>query len=165
MAQVTGTVEKKNNNFDKLNILVNGEWYKTKLEWFKGTQPEAGDIVVFDNGGKNYIKNLTIKGKGEVPAASTSTKAPSRGTPRAYRANGEEGGFPVHPMAYERALDRRNAITCAVNALGAGKSPDEYIDMAREFEAYTTGSADYEAAKELAEKELSTHAPKSGGWD
>lgn len=165
MAQVTGTVTGQHDKFNKVNIQVNGTWYSTKAEWFKGTVPEKGDVVEFDDGGGKFIKNLKIKGKdasGGAPAASGGK--PARGTARAYRANGEEGGFPIHPLAYERALDRRVAIQVAAQVLGSGHSPDEYIEVARTFEDYTTGTADAEAARELVGAELSKNSV-SGGWD
>jgi len=59
MAQVRGVVEGQHEKWEKWNILVNGTWYNTKLEWAK-EKPVEGDEVEFDDGGRNYTKNLRI---------------------------------------------------------------------------------------------------------
>jgi hypothetical protein len=65
MATVTGVVEvaMNPNKFGKFAMLVDEVWYSTDPSWLP-TKPEKGDTVTFDNGGKKYIKNLTITGKG-----------------------------------------------------------------------------------------------------
>ena len=68
MGQVVGTVEAVSTKFDKFSILVNGVWYNTKQEWAPDPQPRKGDNVSFDDGGKNYLKKLSVTGGGVSPA-------------------------------------------------------------------------------------------------
>jgi len=115
-----------------------------------------GDNVSFrfiekDSGGKWPYKNIQgkiTKVAGTV-AATPTAEAPTGG--KRWRNNGEEGGFPIHQRAYERALDRRNALNAAVDLANSGCLDDvmvkmktdeivaEVIRIAREFEDYTTG--------------------------
>lgn len=149
MAKVTGVVEKLSSNFGKFGMLVNGKWHNTNPEWLK-VKPNEGDTVEFDDGDRNYIKNLRVVsgGTGAAPAAAGS----------APKAGGYGGGrtFPVAPTAPERTINRQNALTNAVSFLGKDPkkvvSPDEVIEVARMFEAYTTGDLDAaEAEAALAE--------------
>lgn len=159
MANVTGTVEATNTNFGKFNILVDGKWYNTKEEW-ASVRPNKGDTVSFDDGGKNYLKRLTIVGAG-TPATSAPSTGRSKG---GYRANGEKGGFPIHPLAYERALDRRNALNVAATLLESSMEIKPVLDLtdkdldnistavltlARKFEAYSTGDLEREMAEKM----------------
>lgn len=58
--------------------------------------------------------------------------------------------FPIDPLAPERAINRQNALTNAVNYVHYAAQhdvlplapPEEVILIAREFEAYTTGDSD-----------------------
>lgn len=144
MSQVVGTVEKA---FDKA-IVVSGVRYGAyKPEQLAGAK--QGDEVQFDfkeNGQyKNISGNVRVVNKSAAPKAAPSSGNTSS---RSSRANGEEGGFPLHEKSYERALDRRNAINAAVAYAALAKlkpeSPGEIVDIAREFEAYTTGDTDKE---------------------
>lgn len=78
MAIVRGTVEGHHDKWDKWNILVNGSWYNTKLEWAK-VKPVTGDEVEFDDGGRNYTKQLKIVSKGPGGPAASSAPAKSGG--------------------------------------------------------------------------------------
>lgn len=69
MAIVTGVVEAVSTRYDKYSVLVNGNWYGTKIEWAT-VKPNKGDSIEFDDGGKKYLKNVVIKGG--APAAPTS---------------------------------------------------------------------------------------------
>jgi hypothetical protein len=66
-------------------------------------------------------------------------------------------GFPMGLRDKGRAINRQNALTNAVAYLGvlgtdcAELSPDLVIEIARKFEAYTTGDIEREAAAKLAE--------------
>lgn len=73
MSQVTGTVENVSTKWGKYSIQVNGSWYGTKEEWAK-VKPDRGDKVTFDDGGKNYMKNVTITDKGSGSPSSGSKK-------------------------------------------------------------------------------------------
>ena len=142
MAIVTGVVEyKAQNKFGGYSIKVNGNFFNSKWE----PACNKGDTVEFDDGGKKYINSLKVVGAGAPVAGGTilpyaaSAGGHASAAPKRYRNNGEEGGFPIHPGAYERALDRRNALTAAVAMLGKGTKPELVVEMARYFEAYTTG--------------------------
>lgn len=148
MAKVSGVVEAVSTKFGKFGINVGGKWYNTNPDWID-VQPNKGDEVEFDDGGRNYIKGIKIVG------ASSGTPAPS--TP-ARSAPASSGGrtFPVAPTAPERTINRQNALTNAVAYVGhvfneldgsVKISPEKVIDIARMFEAYTTGDLDMEEAK------------------
>lgn len=151
MATVEGIVEYKGaNKFGGYSIKVNGNFYNSKFE----PKCEKGDYVEFDDGGKKYINAL--KKKTSPPVAGVSAPGNASANKR-YRNNGEEGGFPVHPLAYERALDRRNALQCATRLFGEHGIDSEdlmslakdIIDVARYFEAYTTGDLERVEAEKL----------------
>lgn len=141
MAIVNGEVEyKAQNKFGGYSIKVAGNFYNSKWE----PACNKGDVVEFDDGGKKYINSLKVVGAGAMPSGApgpVGTAASSvynAGAAKRYRNNGEEGGFPIHPGAYERALDRRNALQAAVAIMPKG-SPEDVVKTARYFEAYTCG--------------------------
>lgn len=146
MGMVTGTVEGVSTKFDKYGVLVNGTWYSTKIEW-ANVKPNKGDQVEFDDGGAKYTKNMKIlsAGGGSAPAA-------------AGKASGgySKGTFPIGPEDGQRSIIRQNALTNARELVGRTINVDTgfdeeatvklIIEMAREFEAYTTGDIErYEA--------------------
>ena len=55
------------NKFDKskasLKLEGDNNWYSQPFEWLE-VQPEKGDEVEFDDGGRKYIRSLTIVSKG-----------------------------------------------------------------------------------------------------
>lgn len=140
MATVSGAVEAVSTKFGKFGVLIGGKWYNTKPEWLTET-PNKGDMVEFDDGGRNYIKKLVIKssGGGEAPTSGGSSHSSS---PR----SGGGRTFPVAPTAPERTINRQNALTNAVNFANLNKdtgySPEDILEVARIFEAYTTGDLD-----------------------
>lgn len=153
MATVEGVVEYKGaNKFGGYSIKVNGNFYNSKFE----PKCEKGDYVEFDDGGKKYINGL--KKKSSPEGGGISAPGNTSGGKR-FRNNGEEGGFPVHPLAYERALDRRNALLCASRLFGTAaenlettdlpKLAKDVIHLARYFEAYTTGDMERIDAENL----------------
>lgn len=104
------------------------------------------------SGGPNPYKNITgkvTKVAADVPATVAPSSEPTGGTSRRYRHNGEEGGFPIHKKAYERALDRRNATQVAARL--APKDVDELLMFARKIEAYTCGDLDAQAEAAMHE--------------
>ena len=138
MAKVSGVVEfGGQSKFDqeKYTVQVNGNYYNQKKEWMNGTFPSKGDEVEFDDGGAKYIKNLRIVSGGNGGGASA---------PVARSVNSSPAGrtFPVGKSAPERTINRQNALTAAVNYCKDGYSPEQVIDVARMFEAYTTGDLD-----------------------
>lgn len=144
MATVTGVVEGVSTKFGKYSILVDGTWYGTKEEWAT-VKPNKGDAVSFDNGGAKFFKNCTITGGGSAPAASASASGS-----KSY----SKGSFPVDPEDGSRAILRQNALTNARNLFGELKEGQDMeaavatiIEMAREFEAFTSGDTERYAAE------------------
>lgn len=95
---------------------------------------------------KNVTGKVTTVKDGTAvtaPVATAAGAASSGGSRGGFRKNGEEGGFPIHSLAYERALDRRNAIATATALAGAFpaklKTVEDVFEVARRIEAYTTG--------------------------
>lgn len=89
-------------------------------------------------------KSIT-KSDGSAPAATAS--APSTGG-----STGNGGGYQ-RESAEERALRqmyivRQSAIASAVNAVGAGKPIDTYLNFAREFEKFVFAKPVVEAPQE-----------------
>ena len=70
MSTVTGTIEAISRKFGKFGILIDGQWYNTKQEWAPSPEPNTGDTVTFDNGGKNFIQKLKITGSGGATGGS-----------------------------------------------------------------------------------------------
>lgn len=163
MAIVNGVVEGVSEKYGKFSVLVNGEWFGTKAEWAPKIKPNKGDTVQFDNGGGKFLKQLKIMGGsvgGDTPASSPSRPA----------SGGSSGGrqFPVPPLAPERTINRQNALTAAVRlycelvedafssyswSFPISSNTDEaIIEIARKFEAYTTGDLDLEEAQKAIEE-------------
>ena len=146
MAKVSGVVDGISRKFPpKIGISVNGKWYNTNEEWLK-TVPNKGDTVEFDDGGKNYIKQLKIVGGEIAPIAS--------------------GGKVMPASDRDRGIIRQNALTNAVNCVTNNRELYEALDTdidlieaiiytAMKFEKYTSGDMIKEAAKE-AEKAVSS---------
>lgn len=148
--KMTGTITAKARTGKSIQ-LDDDNWYSA----FNASQigeVEKGDTVEFQyrvNGRYRNIQGNVTKSSGGAEASTGGSKAPTtRSTGgRSYRANGEEGGFPIHPLAYERALDRRNAINAASNIIASEIAhgtefedvADATLSLARTFEAYSTG--------------------------
>lgn len=157
MAIVNGTVAAISTKFGKFGICVDDRWFNTNPEWLS-VKPEKGDVVEFDDGGRNYIKKLKII-SGGVSEPSGSSSAPSSSTARTVAPSGVRT-FPVGVTAPERTINRQNALTNAVaymrncKELGLEEhTPEQVIETARLFEAYTTGDLDMQEA-EQALKEM-----------
>lgn len=132
-----------------------GNWYSAFAASQIGESIAVGDSVEFSykvNGRYRNIQGNVTKSSGgasSAPASSGGSRPAATGG-RTYRANGEEGGFPIHPLAYERALDRRNAVTAAASIIAAEISRgtefedvgSATLELARMFEAYSTGDED-----------------------
>lgn len=156
MAIITGEIEAKTGKgkYGTYGILVNGKWYNSKYE----ARCEKGDTVEFDDGGKNYYNKLKVVGG----SGGSSSPSPGRSaTP----------GFPVALDTKDRAIVRQNSLGHATSLVsnmieaGALKFPkwedreaatEAYavlcVDVARIFEAYSSGDADAAAATEMAEE-------------
>ena len=146
MAQVTGTVENFNTNYDKYSISVNGTWYSTKLEWAK-VKPVAGDEVTFDDAGGKYTKNLKIVTHGSGATATPTSGVSGAGLKPApvYQPK----TFPLDALHPDRCIVRQNALRHAAVLMAAMISPDtdwqpdvlasQTISLAEAFEYYTSG--------------------------
>lgn len=142
MTMTTGNIEAITDKFGKFNVLLDdGRWYSTKMEWKPKMELNKGDSITFDAGptGK-YLQKVKKNGGGSV--------APSSGSPSAAPQKPVGGRtFPIGALAPERTINRQNALTNAVNYLTGG-SPEEVIEVAKMFEAYTTGDLDAIEAQE-----------------
>lgn len=132
------------------------------------------NVVINERG---YEDAVVVSVKPSAPDAKppvSGNSSPTGGSAggasgRRYRQNGEAGGFPVHPLAYERTLDRRNALNVAVAFISAKASLYEHltkaegaailkmdaegvIELASLFEAYTCGDRERAEMKLRAEK-------------
>lgn len=147
---------------DTVSFVIGGDTYSGGFK--KWDNVNVGDevLVTFQTTPQGYrnIKGLTVVAAGSgapVPQTNTAPKSGSGGGGR-YRQNGTEGGFPLHPLSYERALDRRNAVTAASRALeqfltediDLDKHAEAVIRLARHYEGYTTGDLDLAEAKAMA---------------
>ena len=117
---------------------INGEWFSGG---FKDWEVDRGDEVscTYETNAKGY---KDVKGLAVVHRAAASPAA-ATGVPRPGRS------FPIDPLAPERTINRQNALTAAVNysAMEDAASIDRVIEIARQFEAYTTGDIDREMAE------------------
>lgn len=109
MAQVKGIVEGQHEKWEKWNILVNGTWYNTKLEWAK-EKPVEGDEVEFDDGGRNYTKNLRIltHGGGVTQPSKASSGGGFTAKPKGNYNLGVELGHASN-VAKDMAIQASNA--------------------------------------------------------
>jgi len=146
MAIVTGTVESFGTKWDKYSILVNGTWYSTKME-YSTCKPVKGDVVEFDDGGAKYTQKMKI-----VSAGGGASESPN---PSATGGGAKKGGFPMAVDDTYRSINRQNALTNACNVAIYNCKCSEgtatarsIIELAREFEAYTTGDIERYAAEE-----------------
>jgi len=153
MGNVTGVVKAKSKKsaYGTYGINVNDKWYNSKYE----IKAEKGDEVTFDDGDKNYCSKLkVVSSGGGVPSASTGS-----GGGGSSRPNYSRGKFPIDPGDGQRSIIRQNALTNAIKAVElSGEVPSELndiipmiIDTARNFESYTAGDLDREAAKQLGD--------------
>lgn len=146
MTMVTGTVTGKSDKFGKYSLVLdNGQWYGTKMEWAPKFEINVGDVITFDSGptGK-YLQKVKKTGGGAPTGATSPPAAPQKAV--------QGRTFPVGALAPERTINRQNALTNAVayvsNSSMEEATPEEVIEVAKMFEAYTTGDLDAVEAKE-----------------
>ena len=148
MTQVTGVIEATTDKFGKFNVLMdNGKWYSTNPERAPNPRPVKGQTITFDSGSTGkYLNSVRIEGGA---SATPATKPASGGG--SFSANSTARTFPVAPLAPERTINRQNALTNAVAYYthfdDDVPTPENVIEVARKFEAYTTGDLDLEEAK------------------
>ena len=161
MSQVTGTVEAKSNKFGKFSILLdNGTWYSSKYE----IKCEKGDVVEFDDGDRKYCQKLkVINGGGGSSSAPAASSGGTTYTPPA------KSGFPVPIDTKDRSIVRQNALAHATKIFEAclnrmpapekelnakdfvkfmEKASEDVINIARNFEGYTSGDDDAAEAEQ-----------------
>jgi hypothetical protein len=156
MTTVSGFVKAKSANKFGFGIMVNDKWYNSKSE----IGCSKGDEVEFDDGGKNYIRDLKItKGSSDTTTTSSSPMA-SKGSSGASYARGV---FPLATNDGSRSIVRQNSITNAValytSVVGDVVSKPEdlenvaysVINIARIFEKYSAGDIDAELNKQIEE--------------
>lgn len=149
MAIVRGTVEGVNLKYKpKIGLLMdNGKWYNGNEKFVPDIKSvRKGSVVEFDDGGKNYVNDLTIvSGGSSMPATSAST---SKSSGSGY----SRGAFPIPQDDGQRSIIRQNALTNARELYAEMLDPDakpsfedataEIISIAMRFEEYTTGDLD-----------------------
>lgn len=153
------------------SIKVSGNWVK---HGFKKPACNVGDTIEFDGEEGKYgveAKNIVVTAKGAPGTVPVSISGVTSIRP------GSTGGgsystkvFPIPALHGDRSIVRQNALARATDLyIGArgGKAfdldlvtSDLIIKMARQFEAYTAGDLDLEAAKKetAAEEETKPEA-------
>lgn len=143
--------------------LDDGNWYgvfaAAQLKANKGDYVEFAYKSVIKNG--NEYRNV----QGVVSGTSVGSVS-SGGSMREIPEGNNSGGQSCSPLmlpvmlARERAIIRQNALTNAVNLASVcqmardGKvSAETVINLAREFEAYTSGDYDIDTARKSLEEE------------
>lgn len=149
MATVTGKVEAMSGKsaYGTYGMLINGKWYNSKWP----IKANKGDEVEFDDGGKSYVNKLTVVSAGGGGGGAAPSATPTRST--SY----SRGKFPIAKDDGQISIIRQNALTNAVKlvteAKGLGANIEDSVstilDIARVFEAYTSGDVDREAAKRM----------------
>src|SRR5512139_1975412 len=121
MATVSGTVKAKSANKFGFGIMVNDKWYNSKFE----LACNKGDEVVFDDGGKTYVRDLKVTTAGSGGTSSVGSPVASKGASGVGYARGV---FPIPTNDGSRAIVRQNSITNAV-ALVTGMTIDPGTDV------------------------------------
>lgn len=134
---------------------TDGQWYKCGFTKPKCSEGDTIEVTVKETDYGSEIadpKNITVVGGSaiSVPTPSASRSSGSGGR------TGYDRVFPVPALSPERAIIRQNALTNArelyVGTLTGKKevalddAAQHIIDIARIFEAYSTGDIDKAAA-------------------
>lgn len=135
---------------------TDGQWYKCGFTKPKCSEGDTIEVNVKETDYGSEItdpKNITVVGGGGVSVPTASAPRPTGGGSR----GGYDRVFPVPALSPERAIIRQNALTNArelyvgtLDPKSKGTSLDDaaqhIIDIARIFEAYSTGDIDKAAA-------------------
>lgn len=143
MEQLVGTVNRRSNNYGKDSIEVDGVWFSNKFKPYPDGVIEGATVRV-------EFKPSTYKSKFwdkiEVVGASTGPAVVAGSpTPKATAMKPEI--FPVPYNSTSSSIVRQNALTNAVKfvSLSDGEhTVEEVLDVAVQFEAYTSGKIDKE---------------------
>lgn len=139
---------------DGKGFLIEGIWYKcftpTMLKAGKGEFVSFSYKEVNSNGRVFYNVSGIVTGSGNCMTSNTTSNGLSSAPAPSYQpAQRDPLMLPVM-LARERAIIRQSSLAQAVNYVKdcmSGITTDEVIRIAREFEAYASGDADIEAAK------------------
>lgn len=148
--KMNGTIEAVRKDGKAFKLQGDG-WYSAfKAEQLSGAQ--KGDQVEFNYKTNGNFKNIDGSvtrlgsGGGSAPQAAGGGNAPKR----QYNAGGGRS-FPVGKTDGGRAINYQNAVTNAVKFLeytkANGATPEDVIEVARYFAAFTTGDMDMESAE------------------
>lgn len=154
---------------DGKRVQVDGSWYSAfASSQFPKSGVNKGDVVEFTYVQKGEYNN--IKGSVEVKAAPasmpTTGAAPSSGSGYTNSRGFVEKQFPVPPLHPDRSIIRQNSLGHAYdvwNMLGdfdrtipPAEAAAQVIEIARYFEAYSTGDLDNEVAEEAVRAMLAS---------
>lgn len=165
---------------DGKRMQVDGSWYSA----FSTTQMPPGGVTRGDWVEFTYVEKGEFKNiKGSVTKSAAPASRPTTGAaPSTERKYTDAKGFvikefPVPPLHPDRSIIRQNSLSHATTLVD--KSGDEWmeqfyaknsrypnledyaekvIDIARMFEAYSTGDLDKEVAEEEVRKMLAREA-------
>ena len=139
---------------DRTACKIGGIWYNLPKGQTLPDSIKYNSSVDAQVEGKDLI-NIT-------PTGSASPKSSYGGGPS--KQPQENRKFPIGPTDYSRGINRQNALTNSVSYIsivmqqtGKHYTPSEVIEVAREFEAYTTGDIErHEAHKKMGIEASST---------
>lgn len=166
MNQVTGFVVEKNNiGVGKGSNIVLSDGKKYGLyDPAPFNELSVGDEVQFEFTQKGQYTN--IKGGITKTGKTNPNAAAEAPAPKASAGGWNKGQFPIGNRDHARSIVRQNSITNAVNFAShfvKGATPDDIVDIAKVFEAYSCGDIEAEAAesaikqmKQTAEASVST---------
>ena len=118
------------------------EVYATIPEGYSLTGVELEELIGKLRAAESTVKQLLLKKRILIDSSGASSGGSS------FSANSTARTFPVAPLAPERTINRQNALTNAVAYYKDDDvTPELIIEVARKFEAYTTGDLDLEEAK------------------
>ena len=135
MALVTGVVGwSGKNKFGKFSLKLedNDTWYNSQYE----IKASKGDTVEFDDAGKKYVNKLRVIGGGSAPSSSGAGSTASAGG----TSNRDRSIIRQNSLAHATAL-MRSSIT-AEDPRTWDNVADDVIELARKFEAYSSGDLD-----------------------
>lgn len=165
MPQATGTIKSMRKDRKGLQ-LGDGKWYSSFNPLPEGIEQGVCVTINFkENGNFNNIQgSVQVSGGSPAPAATSSAPQADTTLPTHYEKLNYASlvkTFPVAPDHPDRAIIRQNSLTNAVRyvtalmaANGGTFDPlavkEDILKYASEFEKYSTGDLEVEAADRLA---------------
>lgn len=173
MNKTQGTVDTMGRDGKRFKLEEDGQWYSAFATSQLPRDIEVGSYVSFTYVEKGEYRNI----KGNVTLATAPASTPMTGAgivaPVATGGFVDAKGFvrkmfPVPPLHPDRSIIRQNSLTHATTVLrDRGWKADncqEYaeaaIDVARIFEAYSTGELDNELAEAEIAKALASETSR-----